>query len=254
MAHPAEKQSRFMDSRTLAQAYDAMIATPRLQRLYGESGYFNVGYWENGATGLADACDRLVDKVAAFVPRDAAIIVDVGCGLGAGTRRLANRFPDAQVIATNISFSQLGAARSRGVELAVAMDAVKMAIGTGTVDAVLAIESAPHFDTRMDFFAEAYRVLRPGGVLAVADILYKDRASIDQWLVPVENRSTKIGDYAAALGKTDFAEVTVEDVTAATWLPYCAAMRAVFDGEEASLEQIKQAVSHYVVASGRRPS
>jgi ubiquinone/menaquinone biosynthesis C-methylase UbiE len=242
-----------MDSRTLAQAYDAIIAAPRLQRLYGETGYFNVGYWEDGATELVDACDRLVDKVAAFVPRDAAIIVDVGCGLGAGTRRLADQFPNAQVVGTNISFSQLSTARTRGVELAIAMDAVKMAIGTGTIDVVLAIESAPHFNTRMAFFAEAHRVLRPGGVLAVADILFKELASVDHWLVPLENRSTKIGEYATALSEMDFAEVTVEDVTAATWLPFCAAMRPVFDGEEDSLEQIKEAVSHYIVASGRRP-
>jgi ubiquinone/menaquinone biosynthesis C-methylase UbiE len=127
-----------------------------------------------------------------------------------------------------------------------------MAVGTGTIDAVLAIESAPHFNTRRAFFAEAHRVLRPGGILAVADILYTELASIDHWLVPVENRSMKIGEYATALSEMDFADVTVEDVTAATWLPFCAAMRPVFDGDEDGLEQIKNSVAHYIVASGGR--
>ncbi|NUH37889.1 class I SAM-dependent methyltransferase [Streptomyces samsunensis] len=40
-----------------------------------------------------------------------------------------------------------------------------------TFDKVVALESAFHFSTRDQFFAQALRVLRPGGLLVTADVI-----------------------------------------------------------------------------------
>src|SRR5688572_23527471 len=144
-----------MNSATFGTKYDEVILQPSLQRLYGTSGYFNVGYWVDGIADLAPACDRMVDELASAIPAGARVVFDVGCGLGATTRRFASRLPRARVIGANLSLWQLRMARGRGVDAAVAMDAARLAARSGTADAVVSVEAAQHFDTRADFFAEA---------------------------------------------------------------------------------------------------
>ncbi len=235
-----------------AARYDALFAEPRIRALYGDSGYFNVGYWVDGARELVAACDRMVDEVASAVPHDAAVILDVGCGLGAGTRRLGDRFPDALVAGVNLSLWQLTQARRRGVQSAVVADAAKLAIGTGTADAVLAIESAEHFDTREDFFAEAHRVLRPGGVLALSDMLFHGGDAISDWMLLPQRRIRTIGEYEEAMRHAGFTGVTVRDITAQSWTPYCAQMLSVYEGHEDVLRRIEASLAHYVIAFARR--
>jgi cyclopropane fatty-acyl-phospholipid synthase-like methyltransferase len=242
-----------MDRATFATRYDSIISEPRMRRLYGSSGYFNVGYWTDGVTDVTAACDRMVDEIAAAVPSDAGVVVDVGCGLGAGTRRVADRFPRALVLGANLSVWQLAATRARGVEACVATDAARMGIGSGTADAVLAMESALHFDTRAAFFAEAHRVLRPGGVVATADMLFRDADVIGPWLVPHGNRITTPAEYEQALSDAGFTEVTVRDVTENSWHPFCAAMRTAFGGQADAVQPIEQSLAHYVLAFARRP-
>lgn len=241
-----------MAATAFAARYDALMAEPRIRALYGESGYFNVGYWVDGARTLVAACDRMVDEVASAVPPDAAVILDAGCGLGAGTRRLGDRFPRSLVAGVNISLWQLTQARTRGVRSAVVADAAKLAIGTGTADAVLAIESAEHFDTREDFFSEAHRVLRPGGVLALSDMLFREGDAISDWMLLPRRRVRTIGEYEEAMRRAGFTGVTVRDITAHSWTPYCAAMMRVFEGHEDALRRIEDSLAHYVLAFARR--
>lgn len=241
-----------MTAAAFASRYDALLTEPRLRALYGESGYFNVGYWVDGARDLVAACNRLVDELASLVPPDPRAILDVGCGLGAGTRRLADRFPHALVAGVNISLWQLTQVRARGVRDAVVADATSLAIGDESVDVVLAVESAEHFDTREDFFAEARRVLRPGGVLALSDMLFHEGDAISEQMLLPRHRVRTIGEYEEAMRRAGFADVRVRDITAQSWTPYCAAMARVFEGQEAALQGIERSLAHYVIAFGRR--
>lgn len=235
-----------------AERYDDIIRHPRMQALYGGSGYFNVGYWADGIQDQPRACDRLVDELASRIPADSALILDVGCGLGAGTRRLAAHFRDARVIGCNISLWQLAEAKRRGVAEMVEMDAADMPFADGAVDAVVAMESAQHFETRERFMSEAWRVLRPGGVVVLADMLFADREPIGSWMLPAANHVPDLDSYAGLLRRIGFGDVDVRDVTAATWVPHCAEMRSTSPEHAAEIDTFERSLSAYVFAFGRK--
>jgi len=250
---PAAAGNGGEDRAAFAARYDAMIASPRMRALYDDSGYFNVGYWEAGVSDLATACEALVDRIASAVPAGARSILDVGCGIGAGTVRLQRLFPDALVIGANVSARQLAEARRRGVEACAAMDATRLALLPESVDAVVSIEAAQHFDTRVDFFSEALRVLRPGGALVVADMLFTDPGPTGAGLLPPRNDVVTLPAYAEALERCGFERVAVKDVKPVTWRPYCALLSEAFRDSPAVVPRLERSLAHYVIASARKP-
>jgi ubiquinone/menaquinone biosynthesis C-methylase UbiE len=231
--------------------YDEVISDPKMRSLYGASGYFNVGYWSAATKDLVSACDALVDQVAAPISAGARVVLDIGCGLGAGTQRLAGRFPHALVAGANVSLWQLRMTRSRG-PAAVATDAARLGVATGSADAVVALESALHFDTRDQFFAESFRVLRPGGVLSMADMLFRDADVIGPWMVPEANRVRSLAEYEERVRAAGFTSIASVDVTTVTWTPYIEAMGRVFE-DQAAVRAIADSVSHYLLLTAVRP-
>ncbi|HEX2763391.1 MAG TPA: methyltransferase domain-containing protein [Allosphingosinicella sp.] len=241
-----------MASNAFADRYDDIIRHPQMRALYGDSGYFNVGYWVDGIEDQPQACRRLVEEIARAIPADARLILDVGCGVGAATRQLALMFPDAEVVGCNLSAWQLAEAQARGVGRVIEMDAAHMPVASDTVDVVIALESAQHFDTRELFLREAHRVLRPGGTVVVADMLFADREAIGSWMLPAENFVASPSAYANLLNRLGFSHVEVEDVADRTWRPHCAMMRTLSPGHSGRIDAFERSLAHYVLASGRK--
>jgi MPBQ/MSBQ methyltransferase len=241
-----------MDRTTFASRYDATIFEPNMRALYGDSGYFNVGYWTDGVSEIRDACDRMVDEIASPIPTTTSRLLDVGSGLGAGTRRLTDRFPNARVAAVNLSAWQLAQARGRGVATTIASDAAQLGVVDESIDAITAIESPQHFNTRAAFFGEAHRVLRRGGVLSMADMLVVDPGALGEWMMPAVNRIESVADYERLLRDAGFEDVRVRDVIDVTWRPFCALMRRVVAAPAPVARALEESVSHYVLASARK--
>src|SRR5262249_48382791 len=100
-------------------------------------------------------------------------------------------------------------------------------------DRVLALESAFHFPSRDAFFREAFRVLRPGGGIAIADICNASQRSTRTsdrltrrvanafWQIPEAN-DYDVEEYAARLRSSGFVAVGVERINDHVLAPFSA--------------------------------
>lgn len=167
-----------MTAQGLVARYDAAILDPGARALYDGTGFFNVGDWRDDPSGLGEAARRLVQMHLAVDPPEVALtvrtVLDVGCGLGAGSAMMAAHYPDALVVGANLSPAQLAAAivAAPGARFA-AMDGVRLAVSDGSIDRLHCVEAAFHFDSRDDFLAETARVLKPGGKAVLTDITFR---------------------------------------------------------------------------------
>jgi erythromycin 3''-O-methyltransferase len=138
-------------------------------------GWLNLGLWHGDGSDPQEApvaVRRLVDRIAADLPRDGDVL-DVGNGLGVQDPVIAGVATPRSLTALNVTWSQLRAGReqlaaagARGVN----GDATRMPFRNAAFDGLISVEAAFHFPSRRRFFDEAFRVLRPGGVLTMSDI------------------------------------------------------------------------------------
>jgi SAM-dependent methyltransferase len=138
-------------------------------------GWLNLGMWEGDGSDPSEApvaVRRLVERLAGDLPTSGDVL-DVGNGLAEQDPVIARVAKPRSLTALNITLSQLRAGRHRLEEAGarpVNGDATRLPFTDETFDGVICFEAAFHFRSREAFFAEAFRVLRPGGVLTMSDV------------------------------------------------------------------------------------
>lgn len=148
---------------------------PFYRTLWGE--HVHHGLWTTGRESPENAVETLSDLVADLIdPAPGARLVDIGCGYGATARRIADT-RSAEVTGLTLSAVQAGHAPAhQGVTLLV-RDWLDNGLATGAFDHGYAIESTEHMADKPRLFAEAARVLKPGGRLVVCAWLAETNAS-----------------------------------------------------------------------------
>ncbi|WP_462321048.1 SAM-dependent methyltransferase [Halochromatium sp.] len=202
--------------------------------------YLNLGYWQD-AEDLDGASDALVDRLADAVrlaPGDE--LLDVGYGFADQDMRWAERYRPTRIIGLNLTRSQVEVARqrvaARGLSEQIDLrqgSATAMDLADESVDKVTALESAFHFRSREQFLREAFRVLRPGGRIAIADILprpaqgnawqrFKRKASwalvARKFAIPRDN-AYPIPTYHAKLKLRGYEQIRVESIREQVYAP-----------------------------------
>ena len=160
------------------------------------------GYYDSKNTGHNDAVlntNRILANMAGIKSGDK--VLDAGCGIGGSCLWLANKI-GAQMTGINITAYQLTKAQklARKHELEDKIRFEKMSFldttfEDNTFDVVWGMESVCYAENKEEFLIEAFRILKPGGRVAVADGFINDhdpkpeyeemtQSWLDGWAVP----------------------------------------------------------------------
>jgi microcystin synthetase protein McyJ len=189
--------------------------------------WLNLGYWKEARTypEAATAMACLLAEAARLGPGNQ--VLDVGFGFAEQDFLWLERYGVKHITGLNITPLHVERANERAKQRGLA-DKVDLRLGSATeipfeaasFDKVTALECAFHFDTRERFFDEAFRVLRPGGTLALADggpapghepLSFLNRIALKRWSVPFENFYDR-DEYKKKLEARGFVNVSCRSI------------------------------------------
>jgi cyclopropane fatty-acyl-phospholipid synthase-like methyltransferase len=227
--HSAREQPNWLDR--VVEYYDQTRFDYRAVWQNSDNLAFHFGYYEPGIREHAHAlsnANRVLSRIARVRPGDR--VLDAGCGVGGSSLWLA-RHHAVEVVGITPVEHQVAKAREvtrhRDLQDRVSFEQADY-LGTPFADAsfdvVWALESLCHAVDKRAFYREAFRLLRPGGRLVVAEYVRTGRdldpASarlMEEWLAgwSMPDLDTAEEHVAAAEG-VGFAAAKLENYTWAT--------------------------------------
>ncbi len=223
---------RYQSSDSVATSYDQWTEDGILEFYWGE--HIHLGYYgsppqrRDFLAAKADFVHEMVRWGGLDRCPQGTTVLDVGCGIGGSSRILARDYGFA-VTGVTISPQQVKRAQEltpAGLNAQFLVDdAMALSFPDASFDVVWSIEAGPHMPDKAIFAKELMRVLKPGGVLVVADWNQRDdrqiplnawerpvmRQLLDQWSHPAFSSIEGFSELLAATG------LVKGDVITADW-------------------------------------
>ncbi len=222
---------RYQSSGTVAHSYDQWTQDGILEFYWGE--HIHLGHYGSPPKrkDFLKAKEDFVHEMVRWGGRShfqpGTMVLDVGCGIGGSSRILARDY-GCEVTGVTISPSQIKRARElTPPELRVRFlvdDAMALSFPDASFDVVWSVEAGPHMPDKGVFAEELMRVLKPGGVLVLADWNQRDDRAVplNLWEKPVMRQLLDQWSHPAFASIEGFSELLdatglVERVETADW-------------------------------------
>ncbi len=206
---------KYQSSDTVAKSYDDWTNDGILEFYWGE--HIHLGHYGSPPRRkdfLASKHDFVHEMVRwgklEQLPAGTTVL-DVGCGIGGSSRILARDYGFA-VTGVTISPQQVRRAQElTSPEVSAQFkvdDALNLSFPDASFDVVWSIEAGPHMPDKARYAQEMLRVLKPGGILVVADWNQRDdrRKPLNWWERPVMRQLLDQWSHPAFASIEGFAE------------------------------------------------
>ena len=231
----------YESSETVANSYDEWTQDGILEFYWGE--HIHLGHYgsppqkKDFLTAKSDFVHEMVKWGGLDKLSPGTTVLDVGCGIGGSSRILAKDY-GFDVTGITISPQQVQRGQEltpQGVDAKFQVDdALALSFPDNSFDVVWSIEAGPHMPDKAKYAQEMMRVLKPGGILVVADWNQRDdrqkplnfwekplmRQLLDQWSHPafssIEGFSELIAETGLVAGEVITADWTQQ--TLPSWL------------------------------------
>ncbi|WP_068467662.1 SAM-dependent methyltransferase [Candidatus Protochlamydia phocaeensis] len=217
-----------MKKEQIVHYYDTCEADYRLLWDLDYSHAMHAGYWDEKTKNLRQALRReneILAQRASIKKTDR--VLDAGCGVGGSAIFLAQTY-GCDVVGITLSEKQVLSARRNAEKAKVkplptfaVMDYTRTTFPNESFDVVWAIESVCHVEDKALFIREAFRLLKKGGRLILADGFaaqpdYEgaDRARMERWLNGWGVKELDMAsEFEDKLVEAGFSNIAFRDVT-----------------------------------------
>ena len=222
----------YQSANSVANSYDEWTDDGILEFYWGE--HIHLGHYgspprqKDFLTAKADFVHEMVQWGGLAKLPAHTTVLDVGCGIGGSSRILAKDYGFA-VTGITISPQQVNRAQELtppGVSAQFRVDdAMALSFPDASFDVVWSIEAGPHMPDKAVFAKELMRVLKPGGILVLADWNQRDdrRIPLNAWEKPVMQQLLDQWSHPAFSSIEGFSELLAAtglvagQVTTADW-------------------------------------
>jgi MPBQ/MSBQ methyltransferase len=210
---------RYQSSDSVANSYDQWTEDGILEFYWGE--HIHLGHYglppqqKDFIAAKIDFVHEMVKWGGLNKLPSGSTLLDVGCGIGGSSRILARDY-GFSVTGVTISPQQVKRAQDLtpdGVDANFLVeDAMALSFPDGSFDVVWSIEAGPHMPDKGIFAKELLRVLKPGGILVVADWNQRDdrEKPLNFWEKPVMRQLLDQWSHPAFASIEGFSELLVE--------------------------------------------